>query len=71
MDILVCDKCGFELTEIDDISLAMEGADAWQLACRTRGVAPRGVFPCKFYFQCQGEMVTRRTNRKLKKQSNK
>jgi hypothetical protein len=54
---LVCDKCGFELTEKQDIYLALDGMEAWQNAQRDRGQEPRGVFPCKYYFQCKGEML--------------
>ncbi len=62
---LVCDKCGFELTDKQAINLALEGTQAWQDAQRSRGVEPRGIFPCKFYFQCQGEMViVKETNSK-------
>ena len=57
MEKLVCDKCGFELTDIEDIELALEGTQAWQDAQRRRGCEPRGVFPCKYYFQCHGEMI--------------
>jgi len=57
MERLVCDRCGFELTEKEDIFLALDGTDAWQMACRDRGEEPRGVFPCKFYFQCKGQMI--------------
>jgi hypothetical protein len=56
-EILVCDRCGFELTEKDDIALALEGMGAWQNSQRGRGQEPRGVFPCKYYFQCKGEMI--------------
>jgi hypothetical protein len=64
MEKLVCDKCGFELTELEDIELAFEGMDAWQEAQQKRGVEPRGVFPCKYYFQCQGEMIPVKGSRK-------
>jgi hypothetical protein len=53
---LVCDKCGFELTDKEDIELALEGTEAWQDAQKRRGMEPRGVFPCKYFIQCQGEM---------------
>ena len=56
MEKLVCDKCGFELTEKEDVNLALDGMEAWQNAQRGRGCEPRGVFPCKYYFRCQGEM---------------
>ena len=57
MEKLVCDKCGFELTELEDINLAFDGMEAWQEAQRTRGTETRGVFPCKYFAQCQGEMI--------------
>jgi hypothetical protein len=56
MEKLVCDKCGFELTEKEDIDLAFEGEAAWQEAQRSRGCEPRGIFPCKYHFQCKGEL---------------
>jgi len=56
MKILVCDRCGFELTEKEEINLALEGSDAWQTATRARGEEPRGLYPCKHYIRCQGEM---------------
>ena len=61
---LVCDRCGFELTEREDINLALEGQEAWENAVRARGGEPRGVYPCKYYRHCHGEMqvvTTRRT----------
>ena len=59
--ILVCDRCGFQLTDKREIEMALEGQEAWENAVRARGVEPRGVYPCKNYSQCQGEMqlVTR------------
>lgn len=57
MDILVCDRCGFELNQREDIFLALDGTEAWQNACRARGEEPRGVFPCKYYWQCKGQML--------------
>jgi len=56
-EILVCDRCGFELTDKEDIALALEGMEAWQNSQNARGFKPRGVFPCKYYFQCKGEMI--------------
>ena len=56
MEKLVCDKCGFELTDKEDIYMALDGSAAWQEGQRSRGCEPRGVFPCKYYFQCKGEM---------------
>ncbi len=70
---LVCDRCGFELTEPDPIELAMAGCETWQNAQRGRGEEPRGVFPCKFYFQCHGELIpmTTREAREEKKSRRK
>ena len=56
MEKLVCDKCGFEITDPEDISLIVDGMDAWREAQKNRGVEPRGIFPCKYNFQCHGEM---------------
>ncbi len=56
MKILVCDRCGFELTEKDDINMVMEGSNSWKIAIRERGEQPRGIYPCKNYIRCQGEM---------------
>jgi hypothetical protein len=64
MEKLVCDKCGFELDQREDINLALDGMEAWQDACRRRGEEPRGVFPCKYYFQCKGEMLTVREKKR-------
>jgi hypothetical protein len=54
---LVCNCCGFELTDQDDIDLALEGRAAWEKSVRERGEEPRGVFPCKNYIRCHGEMI--------------
>ena len=64
MEKLVCDKCGFELTEPEDINLAIDGMEAWQEAQRQRGCEPRGLFPCKYFAQCQGEMQLVRGSKK-------
>jgi hypothetical protein len=66
MEKLVCDKCGFELDQREDIVLALDGTEAWQDACRRRGEEPRGVFPCKYYFQCKGEMILFKDQKKNK-----
>ena len=54
---LVCDKCGKELTDKDDIEMAIEGALAWHESVRARGGEPRGLFPCENYRNCGGEMT--------------
>jgi len=57
MEKLVCDRCGLELTDKDDIYLAFEGKEAWEASCRARGVEPRGFLPCENYVRCGGEIV--------------
>ena len=57
MKKLVCDRCGKELTEKDDVELALEGVEAWQTAVRARGAEPRGILPCENYVRCGGEMM--------------
>ncbi len=57
MKKLVCDRCGRELTEKDDIDLAFEGKETWEAAARARGIEPRGVIPCENFVRCRGEMV--------------
>jgi hypothetical protein len=64
MKILVCDRCGFELTEKDDINLAVESSESWHSAVRGRGQEPRGIYPCKHFIRCQGEMVFQGKKRK-------
>ncbi|MBI2852764.1 MAG: hypothetical protein HYX84_06655 [Chloroflexi bacterium] len=54
--ILVCDRCGFELAGKADVELALDGTEAWQSSVRGRGEEPRGVFPCKNFVRCRGEM---------------
>jgi len=68
MQKLVCDRCGLELTDRDDIELAIEGKWAWEAACRAHGVEPRGILPCKNYVRCGGEivLVTSRRQRLMK-----
>jgi hypothetical protein len=64
MEKLVCDKCGFKLDQREDILLALDGTEAWQDACRRRGEEPRGVFPCKYYWQCKGQMLLTKDKKK-------
>ncbi len=56
MKKLVCDRCGKELTEKEDVELALEGQETWQAAVRARGAEPRGVYPCENFIRCGGEM---------------
>jgi hypothetical protein len=64
MKILICDRCGFELTEKNDVNMAIEGSESWQNAIRARGKEPRGIYPCKNYIRCQGEMVFQEKKKK-------
>lgn len=64
---LICDKCGFELNDKEAIYMALDGTQAWQNAQRERGCEPRGLFPCKYYIQCQGEMQLVRDVKDVKK----
>jgi len=68
MQKLVCDRCGLELTDREDINLALEGKWAWEAACRAHGVEPRGILPCENYVRCGGEivLVTSRRQRLMK-----
>lgn len=56
MKILVCDRCGLAIKDIEDVAIALEGQEAWEAAVTARGGVPRGVFPCKNYARCSGEM---------------
>jgi len=56
MKILVCDRCGLAIKDIEDVAIALEGQEAWEAAVKARGGVPRGVFPCKNYASCSGEM---------------
>ncbi|OGN90114.1 MAG: hypothetical protein A2158_01000 [Chloroflexi bacterium RBG_13_46_14] len=57
MKKLVCEKCGREIVDPGDIELVLAGMDAWQNSVRARGEEPRGIFPCKHYRNCGGEMI--------------
>ena len=56
MKKLVCDRCGTELTEKDDINLVLEGNEAWKMAVTARGTEPRGIYPCENFVRCAGEL---------------
>ena len=45
------------MTEKEEVELALEGQEAWEMAVRARGEKPRGVLPCKHYIHCGGEML--------------
>jgi len=55
--ILRCYRCGYELSDREQVNLAYDGLAAWHAAARTRGLKPRGVLPCKNYMRCGGEIV--------------
>ena len=54
---LICDRCGATLDNKEEIELALQGTASWQNFIREKGQEPRGVFPCKHWIRCQGEMV--------------
>lgn len=54
--ILVCDRCGAELTDQVDIEMALVGQHAWTTSARARGTEARGVIPCRNFVRCDGEM---------------
>ncbi len=56
MKKLICDRCGLTLKDKDDLLMAVEGKKAWEEAVRARGSEPRGVFPCKNFIRCGGEI---------------
>jgi hypothetical protein len=57
MPKLVCDRCGREIKDEAEIDQIVAGADAWIASVRARGAEPRGIYPCKDYIRCGGEMV--------------
>ncbi len=60
MKKLICDRCGLELKDKDDVDIALEGEEAWEKAAKARGGKPRGIIPCKNYIRCGGEMQLQR-----------
>lgn len=57
MKKLVCDRCGKELTDKEDLDIALEGKETWAATARARGEQPRGILPCEDYMRCGGEMM--------------
>ena len=53
---LVCDRCGLEVSDPADIDQMVAGAEAWINSRKQAGEQPRGIFPCKNYVRCGGEM---------------
>ncbi|MFC2036057.1 hypothetical protein ACFLUJ_08085 [Chloroflexota bacterium] len=60
MKKLVCDRCGLELRDKDDVEIALEGKEAWEATVTAHGAEPRGVLPCKNFLRCGGEMKLQR-----------
>ena len=56
MKKLVCDRCGLELTNKDDVEIVFEGKEAWEASVRAKGAEPRGVLPCRHFVRCGVEM---------------
>jgi len=59
---LVCDRCSAELSDKDDIELALDGTASWHVFLRERGDEPRGLFPCKNWIRCGGVMIDAKEN---------
>lgn len=57
MKKLVCDRCGRELTQKDDVDLAFEGKNSWAESVKAMGGKARGVFPCEHIIRCSGQMI--------------
>ena len=53
---LVCDRCGKEITDREEVEQILDGAEAWLNSVKVRGEKPRGLFPCENYVRCGGEM---------------
>ena len=68
MKKLVCDRCGLKLEGWSNIVFALEDQGAWEAACRAGDTITRGVFPCKNYIRCGGEIkaATSRSQRLMK-----
>ena len=66
MKKLVCDRCGLELTEKEDVETALDGQWAWEMATRAHDVEPRGVLPCENFVRCGGEMKLVRGSRVIR-----
>ena len=54
---LICDHCGAMLDDKEAIELALEGTAAWHTFVREKGDEPRGLFPCRNWIRCGGEMI--------------
>jgi len=64
MKKLVCDKCGNEVTDREGIAVMLEGSAAWHASVKSRGMEPRGYFPCRDHRNCAGEMIEFKTKRR-------
>ncbi len=63
---LVCDRCGEEMSDKDDIELALDGTASWHIFVREKGDEPRGLFPCRNWIRCKGEMIDWKDKDKLR-----
>ncbi len=71
MKILVCDRCGRKLSDPEAIEMVLAGMDAWQNSVKARGEEPRGIFPCEYFRNCQGEMIIIETQENSEKSPGK
>ena len=67
---LICDRCGETFDDKEAIELALEGTEAWRAFLDEKGREPRGLFPCKNWIRCQGEMIDWKNKDKIQSGSN-
>ena len=54
--LLYCDRCGEIMDIPEDIELALQGTESWHQFVRENGEEPRGLFACRNWIRCHGEL---------------
>jgi hypothetical protein len=54
--LLYCDRCGELMESPEDIEMALQGTASWHEFLREQGIEPRGLFACRNWIRCHGEM---------------